>query len=189
MISGPSCSPAQVRPRKINGIIGSGHCIAVDGVFAAVIGLAPDRVGVLKVVRGRGMCAVDIQDMDVKEESPRLRLFKLLMNVVGEDLVSRISALITGHFAPLKFRLRKDVRTRVSQYALTKGSQGCEDLRILPFQHHSKKDERDTFERGKADPVSRTFDDGEGLRVPVPDRHHHCPSRRRQLGSKMPDIP
>jgi ferredoxin len=86
--------------------------VAVDGVFAAMIGLDPDRVGVLRAARNRGLGAVDVSDMDVEGQIPRLRRFRLPMNVVGEDLVSRISAPFMGRVAAPKFRLRQGACTR-----------------------------------------------------------------------------
>jgi len=104
--------PNRGRPRTINRIIASEHGVAVDGVFAAVIGLNPDRVGILKAARGRGLGAVDVQDMDVAGEIPQLRRFKLPMNVVGEDLVSRISGRIMRRMGTPKFRLLRDACTQ-----------------------------------------------------------------------------
>ena len=104
--------PAGGRPRTINRIIASEHGVAVDGVFAAMIGLNPDKVGILRVARGRGLGAVDVSDMDVEGEIPHLRRFKLPMNVVGEDLVSRISAPIMRRVGTPRFRLRQDACTK-----------------------------------------------------------------------------
>jgi uncharacterized protein (DUF362 family)/NAD-dependent dihydropyrimidine dehydrogenase PreA subunit len=104
--------PSGGKPRTINRIIASEHGVAVDGVFAAMIGLKPDRVGILRAARGRGLGAVDVTDMDVEGEIPQLRRFKLPMNVVGEDLATRISAPFMGRIATPKFRLRKDACTR-----------------------------------------------------------------------------
>ena len=96
------------RPRVINRIIASEHGVAVDGVFAAMVGLDPDRVGILRATRGRGMGAVDVSAMDIEGEIPRLSRFKLPVNVVGENLVSRISAPFMGRVATPRFRVRKD---------------------------------------------------------------------------------
>jgi uncharacterized protein (DUF362 family)/Pyruvate/2-oxoacid:ferredoxin oxidoreductase delta subunit len=109
--------PTGGRPRTINRIIASEHGAAVDGVFAAMIGLDPDRVGILRAARGRGMGAVDVSAMDIEGEIPRLSRFKLPMNVVGEDLVSRISAPFMGRVASPRFRLRRDVCTRCATCA------------------------------------------------------------------------
>jgi len=100
------------RPRTISRIIASEHGVAVDGVFAAMIGLDPDRVGVLRAARGRGMGAVDIKGMHIEGDVPRLARFKLPMNVVGEDWASRISAPFMGLAAKPRFRLRRDICTQ-----------------------------------------------------------------------------
>ncbi len=50
--------------------------------------------------------------MDVEGEIPWLSRFKLPMNVVGEDLVSRISARIMGGMGTPKFRVVKDACTQ-----------------------------------------------------------------------------
>ncbi len=52
--------PSGGKPRIINRIIASEHGVAVDGVFAAMVGLDPDRLGVLRAARGRGLGAVDV---------------------------------------------------------------------------------------------------------------------------------
>ena len=100
--------PTGGKPRTINRIIASEDGVAVDGVFAAMIGLAPDRVAILKAARSRGMGAMDIAAMDIEGEVPRLARFRLPMNVVGEDLASRISAPFMERLAKPKFHLRKD---------------------------------------------------------------------------------
>jgi Pyruvate/2-oxoacid:ferredoxin oxidoreductase delta subunit len=104
--------PSGGKPRTINRIIASEHGVAVDGVFAAMIGLDPERVGILRAARGRGLGAVDISDIDVEGKVPQIRRFKLPVNVVGEDLVSRISAPFMRRIGTPKFRLQKDVCTR-----------------------------------------------------------------------------
>ncbi|MGA2974118.1 MAG: DUF362 domain-containing protein [Spirochaetia bacterium] len=104
--------PSGGKLRTINRIIASEHGVAVDGVFAAMIGLDPDRVGILRAARGRGLGAVDEADIDVQGEIPRLRRFRLPMNVVGEDLASRIGAPFMGTVATPKFLSRQEACTR-----------------------------------------------------------------------------
>jgi uncharacterized protein (DUF362 family)/NAD-dependent dihydropyrimidine dehydrogenase PreA subunit len=112
--------PSGGRPRTINRIIASEHGVAVDGVFAAMVGLAPDRVGVLRAARGRGLGDVDVSSMDIEGEIPRLQRFRLPMNVVGEDLVSRLSAPFLGRLSKPRFRLRSDTCIRCATC-----SRGC----------------------------------------------------------------
>ena len=122
--------PSGGKPRTINRIIASTHGVAVDGVFAAMVGLAPDRVGILRAARGRGLGAVDVADMDIEGNIPRLLRFKLPMNVVGEDLVSRISGRIMGRMGSPRFRLRQDACTKCGTCA-----KGCPTgaITLKPF--------------------------------------------------------
>jgi uncharacterized protein (DUF362 family)/Pyruvate/2-oxoacid:ferredoxin oxidoreductase delta subunit len=104
--------PTGGKPRTINRIVASEDGVAVDGVFASMVGLAPDRVAIIRAARRRGIGTVDISAMDIEGEVPRLSRFKLPMNVVGEDLTSRLSAPFIGRMSKPRFRLQTDACTQ-----------------------------------------------------------------------------
>jgi len=104
--------PAGGTLRTINRIIAGEHGVAVDGVFAAMIGLDPERVGTLREARGRGLGAVAVRDMDIEGEIPQLRRFRLPMNVASGKLAGRVSAVIHRRLATPKFRLIQDACTK-----------------------------------------------------------------------------
>jgi ferredoxin len=122
--------PTSGRPRRINRIIASEDGVAVDAVFANMVGLNPDRVATLRAARMRGMGVVDVSAMDLKGEIPRLSRFKLPLNVVGQDFMSFISAPFYGRITKPNFRLRTGACTRCGTCA-----KGCPRgaIRLDPF--------------------------------------------------------
>ena len=122
--------PTGGKPRTINRIVASEDGVAVDGVFAGMVGLAPDRVATLKAARRQGIGAVDIPAMEIEGEIPRLPHFRLPMNVVGDDLAGRISAPFMGWLSKPRFHVRKDACTRCGTCA-----KGCPSAAITldPF--------------------------------------------------------
>jgi uncharacterized protein (DUF362 family)/Pyruvate/2-oxoacid:ferredoxin oxidoreductase delta subunit len=113
--------PTGGRLRQVNRIIASLDGVAVDTVFAAMIGLPPERIGTLRAARQRGLGPRAISEIEVQGDMPLLRRFRLPVTVIGEDRAGRIAAwYMMSHAGTPRFALRRDRCTRCGTCA-----QGC----------------------------------------------------------------
>jgi uncharacterized protein (DUF362 family)/Pyruvate/2-oxoacid:ferredoxin oxidoreductase delta subunit len=123
--------PTAGRPRSIGRLIVSEDGAAVDAVFAAMIGISPARVGMLRAARERGLGCVDTAAMRIEGEIPLLRRFRLPVTVVGDGIAGRLSAVfMMSRYGTPRFGVRAEACTRCGACARAcpRGAIGMEGL-------------------------------------------------------------
>jgi uncharacterized protein (DUF362 family)/Pyruvate/2-oxoacid:ferredoxin oxidoreductase delta subunit len=87
--------PSGGRPRKVGRILASDNAVALDAVMAAMMGLAPAGVPMLRIAAARGLGPIDLEEIQIEgpfEVVPRFKVPAMGMGV-GAAL-SRLAAMI-----------------------------------------------------------------------------------------------
>jgi uncharacterized protein (DUF362 family)/Pyruvate/2-oxoacid:ferredoxin oxidoreductase delta subunit len=101
--------PSSKDVRYIGKVLASTNGIAVDTVMAAMMGVDPDRVPMLRVAGERGLGPVDVEKIDLSGKLQRLDGFRLPSTVPRLSLISPFQRLVFSLIRRPRFRVDRDL--------------------------------------------------------------------------------
>ncbi|MBN1411519.1 MAG: DUF362 domain-containing protein [Spirochaetales bacterium] len=84
--------------RTVNKVIASDDGVAVDAVMAAMIGVRPDDIAMLKAAAAKDAGETDIENMDITGSMPKIGKFKLPPGILKSGFIGAIVNKFMGSF-------------------------------------------------------------------------------------------